>query len=151
MQAGRGESTSRRPTDASRVTTVLVEPQFEMGDHVNGHMLSLVASGLLKKPAYYRGPYDGGAAFMLLEDPSFRAPAGRPVPRISTVFMQVIETFEIADQRRALIAYLRSRRYRVVEEPGRLKGIGSGGEEVEAAFDELGRVASLRERAKGKG
>ena len=39
-------------------------------DDVNGHVVGMIASGFAKSQAYYRCPYDGGALFVLITDPT---------------------------------------------------------------------------------
>jgi hypothetical protein len=47
-------------------TPELTEAQLSLGG-VNGHFLALLASGICRANAYYRAPYDGGAAFSSLK------------------------------------------------------------------------------------
>jgi hypothetical protein len=49
----------------------LTQPQLPLTADINGHVLSMIASGVCDGDAYYRGPYDGGAAFLLIKDDKF--------------------------------------------------------------------------------
>ena len=49
----------------------LTQPQIPLTVEINGHVLSMIASGVCGADAYYRGPYDGGAAFLLIKDEKF--------------------------------------------------------------------------------
>lgn len=125
----------------------LTEPDLDL-DHVDGHRLALVASGLLGKPGYYRGPFDAGAMFVLLEDEAFRPKVERPSLRIATVFPQVISTFEVPDHRRALVSYLRSYDFEVAEAAGVVSASSKqSGDTLVTTFDEPGRVANMKVQA----
>jgi hypothetical protein len=73
---------------------------------VNGHVLAMIASGVCEADAYYRGPYEGGAAFLLIKDAAFPRRRESPLARLGHVFPQAIAAFAIADHRLALTSYL---------------------------------------------
>ena len=50
----------------------LVEPEFDVDPFHKGHALAMAATGVLGAAAYYRGPYEGGAVFLLI--PSLQMP-----------------------------------------------------------------------------
>lgn len=81
---------------------VFTMPRFPV-EEVDGHFLSIVASGLVDAGANFRAPYEGGAAF-LLED-SFPRQVGTPAARIAQVLPQVISALEISDHQLALTSY----------------------------------------------
>ena len=55
---------------------------------------------------YYRGPYEGGAAFLLIKDAAFPRSRESPLARLGHIFPQAITAFAIADHRLALTSYL---------------------------------------------
>jgi hypothetical protein len=57
---------------------------------VDGHRLALIAAGVCGADCYYRGPYAGGAVFVLLDAPQVRQAAERSALRFVTVFSQAI-------------------------------------------------------------
>ena len=84
----------------------LTEPQIPLTDEINGHVLSMIASGVCDADAYYRGPYDGGAAFLLIKDAKFPPSKEPPLARLAHFFPQAISAFSIPDHRLALTSYL---------------------------------------------
>jgi hypothetical protein len=74
--------------------TEFTTPELPLGE-INGHMLCLIASGVCKANAYYRGPYTGGAAFFLIQDDGFPKRKVVPLARIVSVFPQVISALEM--------------------------------------------------------
>jgi hypothetical protein len=46
----------------------LTEPEIDVASFDHGHVLAMIAVGLLGAAAYYRAPYDGGAAFLLIPE-----------------------------------------------------------------------------------
>lgn len=128
----------------------LTEPQPELTEDLNGHTLSLIASGVCDADAYYRGPYDGGAAFLLIKDQQFPSSNESPLLRLSTVFPQVISTFSIADHHLALTSYLDKAGIAYTNEDGDVK-VKEGGETVlTATFDNLRRLTNLNATIKGE-
>lgn len=45
----------------------LAEPQVPISE-INGHTLAMIASVVCRADAYYRCPYEGGAAYLLIKD-----------------------------------------------------------------------------------
>jgi hypothetical protein len=84
----------------------LTAPQIPITDEINGHVLSMIVSGICDADAYYRGPYDGGAAFLLIKDPRFPRSTKSPLACIAHDFPQAISAFSLSDHRLALTSYL---------------------------------------------
>ena len=72
------------------------------------HRLSLVAVGEAAAGAYYRAPYDGGAAYLLLRDALPVSPDRHRLGRVQRVIAESISTFEIPEQRKAVEAYFKA-------------------------------------------
>src|SRR5262249_51656738 len=114
-------------------------------DEIDGHYLARLGCGVCQAAAYYRGPYAGGAVFLLITDPGFRPTVDEPLGRILTVFPEAISRIAIRDHRAALEGYLRDYGFDarsrsagdaiVVEEAG--KRI------LTATFDEARRLTRL--------
>ncbi len=120
----------------------LTTPQVPLA-HVDGHTLALLASGVCEADAYYRCPYEGGAAFVLIKDENFPRCTEPPLARIASVFPQAIASLDIPDHRLAFTCYLEY--YRLAfEEKGAEVVVKEGNEPVlTAAFDELNRLTKL--------
>jgi|SoiMethySBSTD1v2_1073268.scaffolds.fasta_scaffold04516_4 uncharacterized protein DUF6882 len=111
-------------------------------DKVNGHYLSLLASGVCKADCYYRGPYDNGAVLVLITAPQVRQSMDNSPAHLASMFSQVISNFEL-DHRSALRSYLQFKGYAVNETPTGIAGKSSGGRALKATFDGAGRLAEL--------
>lgn len=112
-------------------------------DQVNGYLLSLVAAGLFSADAFYRGPYEDGAAFMLLTLPEIHAQSNQTPVHVIRVFTELISNIPV-NHRPALLGYLDCKGYQVTETPTTLLGTSPTGEELEADFDAQGRLSQFR-------
>ncbi|MEM9952136.1 MAG: DUF6882 domain-containing protein [Chloroflexota bacterium] len=74
-------------------------------DPVSGHRFGLLASALFGADAYFRAPYEGGAAFLSLKDDDFPADDRHPILRITSTFPQFIQSMRIFDHQTALQSY----------------------------------------------
>jgi hypothetical protein len=117
-------------------------PELPLGK-INGHSLALIASGVCRANAYYRGPHKGGAVFFLIKDENFPKHDVVPLARIASVFPQVISSLEIPDHRLALMGYLEHFGL-VAEIDADRVVVKEGGEPVLiATFDERSRLIRL--------
>jgi hypothetical protein len=110
---------------------------------VGGHFLSLLACGVCRGTAYFRAPYEGGAAFLLLHQVPRSDPTGTTVARIVSVFPQVLADFPVSNHRLAFTAYLQ---YHDLEarSDGDTVAVYQGNTAVLAgAFDALQRLTKL--------
>jgi len=128
----------------------IMTPVLPLGE-INGHMLCLIASGVCKANAYYRGPYSGGAAFFLIQDENFPKRDIVPLARIVSVFPQVISALEIQNHKLAFLEYLVD--YGLAgEDEGDKVLIKEGGKiTLTATFDEQNRLTKLEGTAGGQG
>jgi hypothetical protein len=128
----------------------LTQRQPALTEEMNGHIVSLIASGVCDADAYYRGPYDGGAVFLLIKDAKFPRSKESPLARLATVFPQAISTFSISDHRLALTSYLDGAGIAHVKE-GNAIIVKEGKETVlTATFDKRNWLANLEATFKGK-
>ncbi len=113
-------------------------------DHADGHAFASIAVGEGLGKAYYRGPYEGGAALLLITDERLQLQVEEPLQRILTVFPQAISAFEIAEHQEALQGYLFHYGFEP-EVDGKSLLVRQHGQEVlRAEFDELGRLRELK-------
>ena len=89
-----------------RLISELTEPQLPLGE-INGHFFGMIAVGVCQANAYYRGPYDGGAAFLLINDEAFPRNTDPPLQRIASVFPQAISGIDIPNHKLALMGHLK--------------------------------------------
>lgn len=111
-------------------------------DDVDGEKYSIVASGLLAAPGYYRAPFRGGAMFVLLEDKKLASKPERPGARILEVFRRAADILTAAEQRRAFTAYVRYHGGTLREEPRALHATFAS-ESLSAKVDADGTVHGL--------
>ncbi len=120
----------------------LTEPMIPV-DHADGHAFASIAVGEGLGKAYYRGPYEGGAAFLLITDEELQFQVDEPLQRILTVFPQVISAMEIADHREALRGYLEHYGLEPEDDGDALFLRQQGQEMLRAEFDEHGRLTKM--------
>lgn len=108
-------------------------------DENDCRMLAMLAVGHLGKGAYYRGPYDGGAAYMLLD----------PVPELTepveiTAFPRLISEFASTGvpARPAVAAFFRSEGFEVSDDGDSLFA-RRGAASFMVTFEDGGRIAEI--------
>lgn len=122
---------------------VFTEPMVPL-DHVDGHAFASIVVGEGLGKAYYRGPYEGGAAFLLITDEQLLFQVDDPLRRIMTVFPQAIAAMELPDHREALWGYLEHYGFQPRELNGSLVLTQDGQEVLRAEFDEHRRLRELK-------
>lgn len=120
----------------------LTAPEVPL-DEIDGHSLAMIASGVCRANAYYRAPYDVGAAYLLIMDESFPRNTDEPLSRIATVFPQAIAALEIPNHRLAFLAYLASYGILGRSDGNRVLVDGSNKPAMTAIFDEQNRLIRL--------
>jgi uncharacterized protein DUF6882 len=120
----------------------LAEPEVLLSE-VNGHILAMIGSGVCRADAYYRCPYDGGAAFVLIKDENFPRCTEPPLAHIASVFPQAIASLDIPDHKLALTGYLEY--YGLAFEEVETQVVVKEESEpvLTASFDELNRLTKL--------
>lgn len=132
-------SRALRELGAANGIDEFVRPKFKC-EGVDGHRLSMVASGVCKADGYYRCPYEGGAAFVLI-DFGGAVPEQAPLLlRMNRVFTDFISGFDVADQRAALASYARLRGVRAAGDGAELLLTAPDGSTGVASFDGLNRL-----------
>jgi hypothetical protein len=117
-------------------------PELKLGE-VNGSLLAMIATGLMRGDAYYRGTYDGGALYVVIDAPVLRTNVDHSPQRIVSVYTQAISTFPV-DHRKAWKAYLEYKGCQIAEEPDSITGVVPNGQSVRASFDAKGRAANVQ-------
>lgn len=118
------------------------DPSFPLNT-ITGHQVAMIASGLLAADCYYRGPYENGAIYVLIKDPSFSRPKYDPRERIAEVFPQLLSAFDIVDHKRALLAYFGFYGLHPAEKGDMVLASSPGGELLLAEFDKTNRLVAL--------
>ncbi|GAB4216019.1 MAG: hypothetical protein OHK0022_56630 [Roseiflexaceae bacterium] len=118
-------------------------------DHADGHLLSMVASGVCGADAYYRCPYEGGAAFVLLELPELRESLDDSPQRLVNVFVQLASTFAINHQR-AFVLYCEHKGYTVEANALLVEARSPAGDLIQAEFDNATRLTKITVQIQGQ-
>jgi uncharacterized protein DUF6882 len=119
---------------------VFSEPSFSL-DAADGHTIALVASGINGRCCYYRGPYDGGAAFFLVTGVPDALLAPVPPERAITVITEVVSQFNVHHRLMAK-SFLASQGFTLREEPQSLVASSQQGQ-MTLSFDEHGRLTNI--------
>jgi hypothetical protein len=122
-----------------------IRPSVDL-DKADGHVLSMVASGICRASCYHRDVYEGGSAFLLLYDKLIDAQPFFDLPRLSRRFLDLISRYEI-NHRNALLSYLRIRGLSVAEKGSTITAELDTGERLSAEFDHTGRLTHLNGEA----
>ena len=118
----------------------LTEANFSL-EHAHGHMISLVASGLHPTCCYYRGPYQGGALFFLIENvPSDILEPVTPERALTTINLAISE-FEV-DHNLMVTEFLQQQGYEIEKKPDVVVATRDNSQ-LEFSFDELGRIVNM--------
>lgn len=122
----------------------LIEAEFSVDAFQKGHRIAMVAIGILGAAAYYRGPYEGGAVFMLIPElPSGNRDSGPSNLQVTSDFTRFISAQE-CHHRAAFESYLRQKGYRFQTLSAR-RVVANYGDEppIDAVFDSEGRLAEF--------
>lgn len=115
----------------------LTEPSVPL-DHADGHMLAMLSAGLTGR-GYYRGPYDGGALFFLLEGLPDSVLAPVPPVRIIGILTEALQRYEL-DHREAVASFLGQQGFAVSGTAATITASHPGGSRLLVELDDQGRV-----------
>lgn len=113
-------------------------------EYADGHAFAAIAVGQGLGKAYYRGPYEGGPAILLITDERLQFQVDDPLRRIVTVFPQAISVIELPDHREAFRGYLELYGFEPHEVNGSLAVIQNSQEALRAEFDQHGQLRELK-------
>ncbi|KAF9942867.1 hypothetical protein BGZ67_009961 [Mortierella alpina] len=113
---------------------------------INGHNLMMIATGVCNGDAYYRGPHDDGAMFILIRDEDFPRKPVSPAIRIYLVVTQATSALPISDQRAAFRHYVKYYCGRIEETDDTIRVEFDDKHGLEATFEPHcgNRVTSIR-------
>lgn len=112
----------------------LSEPRVALGG-LDGHALAVLGVSLAGSAAYFRAPMEGGAAYLVLDDPAPPLEHATPFLRVAAVFPRAAATLPIADHRAALAGYLADYGFDARLGADRLFAAGDGRSRLTASFD----------------
>lgn len=119
-----------------------VQPQLDLED-IDGHRLSVAGAGLMHANAYYRGPYEGGALYMLITDAQISQPRSDPMSRLSMRFAEAVSNFSVPRHRDALLGYAQTLGLTTTEPDPETVVVSGDSGTCTASFDERGRVTGI--------
>lgn len=129
----------------------LMDTQLALDETIHGHHICVVASALLDADFYYRGPYDGGALFLLVKDercPTRVVNTPEHIVNVITGFAASVQT----DNLRLLIThYFQGLGLTISQVDEVLTGKFADGSWVDVIFDNLGRLGQVKGNIKPRG
>ena len=123
----------------------LTQAELEL-DRVDGHMLAMVACGVCNADAYYRGPYEGGAAFFLMHQTPLQEPPPSSSTEMINLMASVISQFPV-NHRLMAQAFLQQQGYKLVESEDRIVASSAAGSEITITFEAAGRISGMETTA----
>jgi hypothetical protein len=121
--------------------TFLTTRSLEL-DAMSGHAIAMICSGLAGGKCYYRGPYDDGAAYLLLDGVPASVTAPVAPERAITVINEVISQFEV-NHRRAVESFLAQQGYRLDRADDTSSAIAPSGSVLNLRFDDRGLLLEM--------
>lgn len=122
--------------------TEFSESQLSLDD-VDGHRLSVAGAGLMDANAYYRGPYEGGALYMLITDSQITQSRSDPMSRLSMRFAEAVSNFSIPRHKDALLGYAKTLGLATTQQDDSTVLITGDSGECTATFDDSGRIIGI--------
>ena len=112
-------------------------------DKWDGHRIAMIAAGSRECAGYYRGPYPGGAIFVLLMDPALATPAEQPLLRFVTQLPELLTQFDVRNHVLAAQGLALGLGLRVDEQDTRIS-VSDGRASATVELDAHRRVSSIR-------
>jgi Family of unknown function (DUF6882) len=137
----RADAERARALGASRDLDLLTEPEIDLDRIIDGHLLALAVSGALDTDAYYRCPYDGGAAYATVKLSRVRVAHPSPGRRVGEVIRRALVDLPQLVSRPSIEAYVAAMDAAALVEDHRIV-VAQG---PTLAFDDLGRLVELTE------
>lgn len=130
----------------------LTTPQLALAPALSAALLAAAAAGTLPGVrAWYRGPTDHGAAWLLIDDPDdleLPAPTTARTLRVLTeVLANLPRALPALDHGVLVRSYLARRGFLLTEDGPTLRARHPDGANVEVEFDPAGRIATMRGHA----
>jgi hypothetical protein len=112
-------------------------------DQWDGHRIAMIASGSRECAGYYRGPYRGGAIFVLLMDPALATPVEQPLLRFATQLPELVAQFDVRNHVLAAQGLALGLRLSVDEQDTHIS-VSDGRASATVELDAQRRVSSIR-------
>ncbi|SEW53520.1 DUF6882 domain-containing protein [Chitinophaga arvensicola] len=106
------------------------------------HLIGMIASGMFNTSAYYLADYGQGIMLVTFQSAIIDKNNSNDVARISTVFPELISTFE-TNHRNAFKNYVTRKGYTIDQQENQIVAENNG-KRITAAFDELSRLTKLQ-------
>lgn len=108
----------------------------------DGHHLAMLGSGHCGADAYYRCPYEGGAAYVLLEAPVLRAGLDHSPERMIQAYTLLLSMLPVSHQR-TLVLYCEQCGYECAARAERVEARNADGRLILADFDSAARLSKI--------
>lgn len=122
-----------------------IAPSVDL-EKADGHVLSLISSGVCEASCYYQDSYDGGASFLLLFGGELERQPGFDVAGLYRQFSDLAGLYEL-NHRNAFVSYLRSKGLLITEQGTVMDLELDSGEQVRLEFDQAGRLKTMNNRS----
>ena len=124
----------------------LRQAQFDL-DEVDGHSIAIIASGVCKADAYFRGPYEGGDLFFLITGTPLPAQLSTSTLEHVNMMSSVISQFPVHHRLMAQ-SFLQQQGYDLSESASEIIASSASGDKISIRFDELERMIGIETTAK---
>jgi hypothetical protein len=119
----------------------LLQPEISLTE-VDGHQFALVASGLSKASAYYRGPHKEGAVFFTMQNVPLQQHLQQSPVELINIMSGIISQFPV-DHRIMARSFLQDQGLIIAGTDQELVATAPNDDEITIRFDELGRIAGM--------
>lgn len=123
--------------------------ETEAADETFCHRLAMIAVGESGAGAYYRAPYQGGAAYLTIREALPPDEERHRLARVQRVIAEAISTFEMP-HRAAIEAYAGTEGLTLRETEESEVMLSAAGGEMRIRFDGEGRIAEMKALLEGK-
>ncbi|WP_051279074.1 DUF6882 domain-containing protein [Chitinilyticum aquatile] len=120
----------------------LAQGQVDVDEHVDGYRLALIACGVLERGGFYRGGYDNGAAYLLVQDAPPLDAQDEGAMQLIGAINRVISEYEI-NHRAMLQHFFRQLGYPAVPDRDDYTITLRSGEPLTIRFNERDLIAGL--------
>ncbi len=115
-------------------------------EKADGHIFSLISSGVCEASCYYQDSYDGGASFLLLFGGELERKPGFDVAGLFRQFSDLTALHEF-NHRNAFASYLQAKGLLVTEQGTVMDLELDSGEQVRLEFDQAGSLKTMNNRS----
>jgi hypothetical protein len=109
---------------------------------VEGHFLSVMATGICQANAYFCGEYQAGTVFLLIRDAQYPVSSTPPLQRFLSALPKALQQYPVTNHRRAVTGLARFLGLNVDGDANRIL-IDDGDEQIITTFDDDKRLLNL--------